>query len=126
MSNRPTLGFNIAGAKNQLKRYQFNSGRTKKPATREQYEAVWHAKEGSRTLTLPHLVCYVCYCRTLTYATPSLLPMLLLLFLEKLEGHFDQFYPKPKLLGPHSQHSHFVAANFGPTGICRATKLVPA
>ena len=48
--------------------------------------------------------------RTLTYATPSLLPVLLLLFLEKLEGHFDQFYPKPKLLGPHGQHPRFVVA----------------
>ena len=38
---------------------------------------------------MPHVVCYLCYCRTLTYATPSLLPVLLLLFLEKLEGHFD-------------------------------------
>ena len=59
---------------------------------------------------VPHLVCYLCYCRTLTYATPSLLPMLLLLFLEKLEGHFDQFYPKPKLLGPHGQHPRLVVA----------------
>ena len=48
--------------------------------------------------------------RTLTYATSSLLPVLLLLFLEKLEGHFDQFYPKPKLLEPHGQHPRFVVA----------------
>ena len=59
---------------------------------------------------VPHLVCYLCYCRTLTYGTPSLLPVLLLLFLEKLEGHFDQFYAKPKLLGRHSQHPRFVVA----------------
>ena len=57
-----------------------------------------------------HVVCYLCYCRPLTYATPSLLPLLLLLFLEKLEGHFDQFYPKPKLLGPHGGHPCFVVA----------------
>ena len=56
---------------------------------------------------VPHLVCYLCYCRTLSYATPSLLPVLLLLFLEK-EGHFDQFYLKAKLLGPHGQHPRFV------------------
>ena len=36
----------------------------------------------------PSLVCYVCYGRTLTYATPSLLPVLLLLFLEKTGGSF--------------------------------------
>ena len=48
---------------------------------------------------VPHLVCYLCYCRTLTYATPSLVPMLLLLFLEKPEGHFDQFYPQAKTVG---------------------------
>ena len=29
---------------------------------------------------MPHVVCYLCYCQTLTYATPSLLPVLLLLF----------------------------------------------
>ena len=28
----------------------------------------------------------------------------------KLTGHFDPFYPKPKLLGPHSQHPCFVVA----------------
>ena len=63
MSNGPTLGFNIACAQNHLKRCQFNWGREKNPTTRERYEAVWHAKEGSRTLT---------------YATRSLLPVLLL------------------------------------------------
>ena len=40
----------------------------------------------------------------------SLPPVLLLLFLEKLEGHCDQFYPKPKFLGPHGQHPRFVVA----------------
>ena len=74
---------------------------------------------------VPHLVCYLCYCRTLTYATPSLLPVLLLLFLGKPEGHFDQFYPKPKLLGPHGQHPRFVVAEFW-ANICRGTKFVPA
>ena len=58
---------------------------------------------------VPHLVCHLCHYRTLTYGTPSLLPVLLLLFLEK-EGHFDQFYPKPKLVGPHGQHPRFVVA----------------
>ena len=57
---------------------------------------------------MPHVVCYLCYCRTLTYATPSLLPVLLLLIRENLKGHFDQFYPKPKLLGPHGQYPRFV------------------
>ena len=56
----------------------------------------------------PHVPCYLCYCRTLTYASPSLLPVVLLLFLENLEGHFGQFYPKPLLLGPHCQHPRFV------------------
>ena len=60
---------------------------------------------------VPHLVCYLCCYRTLTYATPSLLPVLLLLFLEK-EGQFDQLYPKPKLLGPHDQHPRVVVAEF--------------
>ena len=59
-------------------------------------------------LPMQHVVCYLCCCRTLTYATPSLLPVLLPLFLEKLEGPFDQFYPKPKLLGPHGRHPRFV------------------
>ena len=59
---------------------------------------------------VPHVACYLCYCRTFTYATPSLLLVLLLLFLEKREGHFDQYYPKPKLLGPHGQHPRFVVA----------------
>ena len=59
---------------------------------------------------VPHLVCYLCYCRILTYATRSLLPVLLLLFLEKPEGNFDQFYPNPKLLGPHGWHTRFVVA----------------
>ena len=59
---------------------------------------------------MPYLVCYMCHCRTLTYATPSFLPVLLLLFLEKPEGHCDQFYPKPKLLRPHGQHPRFVVA----------------
>ena len=61
---------------------------------------------------MPQVVCYLCYCRTLTYATPRLLPVLLLLFLENPEGHFDQFDPKPKLLGPHGQHPRFVVADF--------------
>ena len=76
---------------------------------------------------MPHVVCYLCYCRTLTYATPSLLPsllpVLLLPFLQKLEGHFDQFYPKPKLLGPHSQHPRFVVAELWAGRICRGTKF---
>ena len=59
---------------------------------------------------MPHVICYLCQCRTLTYATPSLLHMLLVPFLEKFEVHFDQFYPKPKLLGPHSQHPRFLEA----------------
>ena len=39
-----------------------------------------------------------------------LLPVLLLLFLEKTDGYFDQFYHKPKLLGPHGLHPRFVVA----------------
>ena len=65
---------------------------------------------------MPHLVCYLCCCRTLTYATPSLLHVLLLIFLEKPEGHFDRFYPKPKLLGAHSQHPCFVVAELWADG----------
>ena len=57
---------------------------------------------------MPHVVCYLGYCRILTYATPSLLHVLLLLFLEKLDRHFDEFYREPKLLGPDWQHPRFV------------------
>ena len=67
-------------------------------------------RRGPKPSSMPHLVCYLCYCPTLTYATPRLLPVLLLLFLEKPVGHFKQLYPKPKLLGPHGQHPRFVVA----------------
>ena len=61
--------------------------KTKKAtATREQYGATWYAGEGAIILT---------------YATTSMLPMLLLVFLNKLKGYFDPFYTKPKLLGPN-------------------------
>ena len=38
----------------------------------------------------------------LTNATTSMLPMLLLVFLEKSNGQFDVIQPNSKLLGPHS------------------------
>ena len=76
---------------------------------------------------MPHVVCHLCYCRrTLTYATPSLLLVLLLLFLEKLEGHFDQFYPKGNSWGPTASTLDLWWLNFGMIGIYRATKFVPA
>ena len=34
--------------------------------------------------------------------------MLMLVFLEKPKGHFDPLYPKPRVLGAHSQHLRFV------------------
>ena len=48
--------------------------------------------------------------RTLTYAKPRFLTIRLILFVEKLEGHFDQFQPKPELLRPPGQHRCFVVA----------------
>ena len=78
---------------------KFNWVRTKRkkvPATREQYRATWHAQEGAQILT---------------YGTTSMLPMLLPMFPKKKpKGHFDPFYPKQKLLGPHGQHPRFVVA----------------
>ena len=78
------------------------------------------------TSPLPHLVCYLCYCRTLTYATASLLLVLLLLFLEKPEGHLDQFYPKPNSWGPTARTLVLCWVNFGSTWICRASEFVLA
>ena len=75
---------------------------------------------------MPHTVCYLCYCQSLTYATPSYLPVLFLQFLEKLKGHFYQFYAKPKLLGHPGQHPRFVVAELLADRICKATKFVPA
>ena len=72
---------------------------------------------------VPHLVCYLCYCRTLTYATPSLLPVLLLLFLEKPEGHFDQFNPSQNSWSPTASTLALWWLKFGPTGICRGPNL---
>ena len=53
--------------------------RKKEPTTKGQYRATWHAEEGALILT---------------YATTSMLPMLLLVYLEKLKGHFDPLSPK--------------------------------
>ena len=109
MTNKPTLGFNIACAQNQFKRCQLNWGRKKNLQQGNGMQQYGMQRRDPKPSPVPHLVCYLCYYRTLTYAKPSLQLVLLLLFLEK-EGHFDQFYPKPKLLGPHGQHSCFVVA----------------
>ena len=73
-----------------------------------------------------HAVWYLGYCRTLAYATPTLLLVLLLLFLEKLDGHFDQFTASQNSWGPTASTLALWWLNFGSIGICRATKFVPA
>ena len=74
---------------------------------------------------VPHLVCYLCYYRTLTCATPSLLPVLLLLFLER-RVILTNFTPSQNSWGPTASTLALWWLNFGPTGICRGTKFVPA
>ena len=64
MSTQPRLGFNIARAQNQLKCCQFNWGRKK-----NSQKGSGMKRRVPEPSPMPHLVCYLCYCRTLTYAT---------------------------------------------------------
>ena len=75
---------------------------------------------------MPHVVCFLCCCRTFTYATRSLLPVLLLLFLEKWKVILTNFTPSQNSWGPTASTRALWRLNFGPTGICRGTKFVPA
>ena len=72
---------------------------------------------------VPHLVCYLCYCRTLTYATPSLLPVLLLLFLENRKVILTNFTPSQNSWGPTASTLALWWLKFGPTGISRGPNL---
>ena len=74
---------------------------------------------------VPHLFCYLCYCRTLTYATPSLLHVLLLLFLEK-RVILTNFTPNQNSWGPTASTLALWWLHFGPTGTCRGSKFVLA
>ena len=60
----------------------------------------------------------------LAYATTSLQPMLLLVFLEKLNGHFDLVCPKSTIFRRTAYHPHIAMAECRPTGIRSVTKIV--
>ena len=74
----------------------------------------------------PHVLCYVCYCRTLTYATPSLLLVLLLLLLENRKVILTNFAPSQNSWGPMASTLALWWPKFGRIGICKTTKFVPA
>ena len=61
MSNKPTLGFNIACAQNQLKRCQFNWGRKKNLQQGNGMQQYGMQRRDPKPSPVPHLVCYLCY-----------------------------------------------------------------
>ena len=109
-SNRPTLWFNIACVQHQLKRCQFNWGRKslQQGNNMKQYGIQRRVPEPS---PMPHLVCYLCYCYY-SYKNSKVI--------------LTNFTPSQNSWGPTASNLALWWLNFGPTGICRATKFVPA
>ena len=85
--------------------------RKKEAATREQSKATWHAQEGALILI---------------YATTSTSLMLLHPFLENRRVISTHFTASQNSWGPTTSTLALRWRNFGPVGMRRATKFVPA